>query len=172
MAFAEPCEIPAFAGMMREGGIIASWREDHMTTHLAAMEASLLAAEGGERAMRARAFARFHAGGPDRRRLFLNPAASEARMLDEALGWMLGAVAGEGWVGPQVADLVYQHGSYGRLTAADYADFLDAALAALEAAAGEAWGPAADGWQEGRLRVAAMIAQTIAAWEASPLGPA
>jgi hypothetical protein len=141
-----------------------------MNMRAAAMETSLLASAGAEAEMREATFKRFHAGGPDRRRLFLNPAASEARMLDEALGWMLGAVAGEGWVGPQVADLVYQHGGYGRLTAADYMDFLDAALAALEVAAGEAWGPAAAGWQEGRRRVAAMIAETIAAWEASPLG--
>ena len=72
----------------------------------ATMEASLIAVAEAGIDIRHALFERFLAAFPERREAFLNLDAASRRMTDETLQAMLGLATGEGWVWPQIAELV------------------------------------------------------------------
>lgn len=134
----------------------------------ALIEASLLALDGKEAAMRARLFDRFFARFPERRAIFLALDATSVRMTDETLQWMLGLASGRAWVWSQVAELVFNHRNYGHLSHAEYAMFIDLAIDTL----GEMvpWNADTDAaWRRQGEALKAMIARAQAEWTAAPL---
>lgn len=136
----------------------------------ALIEASLVALDGQEAAMRARLFDRFFAQFPERRAIFLHVEATSVRMTDETLQWMFGLASGKKWVWSQVAELVFNHRNYGHLTHEEYATFIDLAIDALGETLGPAWSAEIDAtWRLQAITLKAMIERAQAEWTAAPL---
>ena len=136
----------------------------------ALIEASLLALDGQEAAMRERLFERFFARFPERRAIFLHVAATSARMTDETLQWMFGLASGEQWVWSQVAELVFIHRNYGDLTHEEYAVFIDLSIDTLGEIVGEAWSADTDAaWRRQAAALKDLIARAQSEWTAAPL---
>lgn len=139
-------------------------------TDAALIEASLLALDGHEAAMRARLFDRFFARFPDRRSIFLAVDATSVRMTDETLQWMLGLASARQWVWSQVAELVFNHRNYGHLGHDEYAAFIDLAIDTLGETIGGAMDAETDAaWRRQAVTLKAMIARAQAEWTAAPL---
>ncbi|QDZ08615.1 globin [Sphingomonas panacisoli] len=139
-------------------------------TDAALIEASLLALDGQEAAMRERLFERFFARFPDRRAIFLAIDATSVRMTDETLQWMLGLASERKWVWSQVAELVFNHRNYGHLTHEEYAVFIDLAIDALGETIVDAWDEKTDAaWRRQAATLKDMIARAQTEWTAAPL---
>ncbi|WP_374526445.1 hypothetical protein [Sphingopyxis sp.] len=139
-----------------------------MTGDVSAMEASLLAVAETGIDIRHALFERFLAAFPERRPAFLNLDAASRRMTDETLQAMLGLAQDEGWVWPQIAELVVTHRNYGTLGAEEYEAFIDMAVDALADAAGAAWSPGCDAaWRDQATALKAMIHRALAEWQAA-----
>ncbi|MBU0824377.1 MAG: hypothetical protein KKA44_01815 [Alphaproteobacteria bacterium] len=138
----------------------------------ALMEASLIAVADASIDIRHALFGRFFAAYPERRASFISVDAASRRMTDETLQMMLGLAAGEEWVWPLVAELVFTHRSYGALPIAEYDAFIDMTVAELGLAAGSAWSEdCALAWQRHADALKAMIRQARAEWaSAMPAG--
>lgn len=136
----------------------------------ALMEASLVAAADVD--IRLPLFERFFAAFPERRASFISVDAASRRMTDETLQMIHGLAAGEGWVWPLVAELVFTHRSYGALPIAEYDAFIDMTVEELGVAAGLAWtGEAAAAWGRHADALKAMIRKARADWaSAMPAG--
>ncbi|MGN6818572.1 MAG: hypothetical protein ACTHJR_07860 [Sphingomonas sp.] len=133
------------------------------------IEASLIALEGREAAMRDLLFDRFFARYPDRRALFLHVAATSVRMTDETLQWMYGLARDRKWVWSQVAELVFNHRNYGDLGQDEYDAFVDFAIDALRDTI-EAWDAATESaWRRQAASLKTLVARARAEWAASPL---
>ncbi len=136
----------------------------------ALIEASLIALDGREAAMRARLFDRFFVRFPDRRAIFLHVDATSVRMTDETLQWLFGLASGRKWVWTQVAELVFNHRNYGTLTHEEYAAFIDLAIDALGETIAETWNAETDAaWRRQAVTLKDMIARAQAEWTAAPL---
>ena len=134
----------------------------------ARIEAALLAVADAVIDIRHALFDRFLNAFPQRRAAFLNLDAASRRMTDETLQAMFGLAQGEGWVWPQIAELVVTHRNYGALTAAEYDAFVDMAVDALAAAAGTAWDADCDAaWRRQAAALKAMIHRALAEWQAA-----
>ena len=121
------------------------------------IEATLVALDGREAAMRDLLFERFFARFPERRALFLHLEATAPRMTDETLQWLYGLAQDRKWVWSQVAELVFNHRNYGALRQEEYDAFVDLAIDALRDTV-DGWNAAAEGaWR----RQAAMTASRI-----------
>jgi len=89
-------------------------------------------------------------------------------MTNETLQAMFGLAQGEGWVWPQIAELVVTHRNYGALTAAEYDAFVDMAVDALAVAAGTAWDADCNAaWRRQAAALKAMIHRALAEWQAA-----
>lgn len=134
----------------------------------ALMEASLLAVADADIDIRHMLFDRFLAAYPARRPAFLNLDAASRRMTDETLQMLLGLARGEGWVWPQIADLVGNHRNYGTLTSAEYDGFIDMTVAELGIAAGGAWNAAtAAAWARQAAALKTLVRKAQAGWESA-----
>lgn len=134
----------------------------------ATMEASLIAVAEAGIDIRHALFERFLAAFPERREAFLNLDAASRRMTDETLQAMLGLATGEGWVWPQIAELVVTHRNYGALRAEEYEAFVDMTVDALADAAGAAWSPDCDAaWRGQGAALKAMIHRALVEWQAA-----
>ena len=133
------------------------------------IEASLIALDGREAAMRGLLFDRFFARFPERRAIFIHVDATSVRMTDETLQWLYGLAQDRKWGWSQVAELVFNHRNYGALRQGEYDVFVDFAIDALRDTV-DTWDAATEG---ALLRQAAtlktLIARARAEWAASPL---
>lgn len=143
-----------------------------MSADAALMDASLVAVANAGIDIRHTLFERFFAVFPDRRASFISVDAASRRMTDETLQMMYGLAQRESWVWPLVAELVFTHRNYGALPIAEYDAFIDMTVAALAAAAGDAWSADCDAaWQRNADALKAMIGKARAEWaEAMPAG--
>lgn len=133
------------------------------------IEASLVALDGSEAAMRARLFDRFLARFPERREIFIHVDATAVRMTDETLQWLHGLAQDRKWVWSQVAELVINHRNYGALRQEEYDAFVDLAIDALRDTI-DTWDAAAEGaWRRQAASLKTLIARARAEWAASPL---
>lgn len=134
------------------------------------MEASLAVAAEREPAVRAALFDRFFERYPERREIFILVERTSVRMTSETFQWMLGITGGEGWVWGQVAELTFQHRTYGRLSHEEYTSFVDLAIDALGEFAGEAWtASCAEAWRAAAAQLKKMLHRAMEEWTASPL---
>jgi hypothetical protein len=79
---------------------------------------------------------------------------------------LLGLARGEGWVWPQLCDLVYAHRSYGALPAPEYDSFID--LTTDETVRASLSGPAAEqAWLRQAAALKALVRKASADWEAA-----
>ncbi|WP_066587451.1 hypothetical protein [Sphingomonas pruni] len=133
------------------------------------IEASLVALDGREAAMRARLFDRFLARFPERRAIFIHVDATAVRMTDETLQWLHGLAQDRKWVWSQVAELVINHRNYGALRQEEYDAFVDLAIDALRDTI-DIWDAATEGaWRRQAASLKTLIARARAEWAASPL---
>jgi hypothetical protein len=133
------------------------------------IEASLVALDGREAAMRALLFDRFLARFPERREIFIHVDATAVRMTDETLQWLHGLAQDRKWVWSQVAELVINHRNYGALRQEEYDAFVDLAIDALRDTI-DTWDAAAEGaWRRQAASLKTLIARARAEWAASPL---
>jgi len=133
------------------------------------IEASLVALDGREAAMRARLFDRFLAHFPERREIFIHVDATAVRMTDETLQWLHGLAQDRKWVWSQVAELVINHRNYGALRQEEYDAFVDLAIDALRDTI-DIWDAATEGaWRRQAASLKTLIARARAEWAASPL---
>jgi hypothetical protein len=131
----------------------------------ALIEASLIALDGREAAMRDLLFDRFFARFPERRAIFLHVDATSVRMTDETLQWMYGLAQDRKWVWSQVAELVFNHRNYGELRQDEYDAFVDLAIDTIDI-----WNAATEGaWRRQAASLKTLIARARAEWAASPL---
>lgn len=135
----------------------------------ALIEASLIALDGREAAMRATLFERFFDRYPARRDIFLHVAASSVRMTDETLQWMYGLAQGRKWVWAQICELVFNHRNYDQLHAEEYAAFIDLAIDALRDTIG-GWDDATDAvWRRQAETLKGLIERAMHEWTEAPL---
>jgi hypothetical protein len=133
------------------------------------IEASLIALDGREAAMRGLLFDRFLARFPERSAIFLHIDATSVRMTDETLQWMYGLAQDRKWVWSQVAELVFNHRNYGELRQDEYDAFVDLAIDALRDTI-DTWTAATEGaWRRQAANLKTLIARARAEWAASPL---
>lgn len=133
------------------------------------IEASLIALEGRETAMRDLLFERFFARFPERRAIFLHVDAISVRMTDETLQWLYGLAQDRKWVWSQVAELVFNHRNYGVLRQEEYDAFVDFAIDALRDTV-DGWSAAAESaWRRQAATLKTLVARARAEWAASPL---
>lgn len=133
------------------------------------IEASLVALDGREAAMRARLFDRFLARFPERRAIFIHVDATAVRMTYETLQWLHGLAQDRKWVWSQVAELVINHRNYGALRQEEYDAFVDLAIDALRDTI-DIWDAATEGaWRRQAASLKTLIARARAEWAASPL---
>src|SRR3954467_3992964 len=92
------------------------------------IEASLIALDGREAAMRELLFDRFFTRFPERRAIFIHVDATSVRMTDETLQWLHGLAQDRKWVWSQVAELVFNHRNYGELRQGEYNAIVDLAI--------------------------------------------
>jgi hemoglobin-like flavoprotein len=111
-------------------------------------------------------YERFFAAFPARREAFLCPEATSVRMTDETLQMMSGLAAGETWVWPLVAELIYTHRAYGALPLREYDAFVDMVVEELEAALGADFTREQEtAWNEQAEALKAMIGKAQAEWD-------
>jgi hemoglobin-like flavoprotein len=111
-------------------------------------------------------YERFFAAFPARREAFLCPEATSVRMTDETLQMMFGLAAGETWVWPLVAELIYTHRAYGALPLREYDAFVDMVVEELEAALGADFTREQEtAWNEQAEALKAMIGKAQAEWD-------
>jgi len=133
------------------------------------IEASLIALDGREAAMRGLLFDRFFARYPGRRAIFLHVEATSVRMTDETLQWLYGLARDRKWVWSQVAELVFNHRNYGELGQDEYDAFVDLAIDALRDTL-DAWtAPTEAAWRRQAATLKTLVARARAEWAASPL---
>ncbi len=133
------------------------------------IEASLIALDGREAAMRTLLFDRFLARFPERRAIFIHVDATAVRMTDETLQWLHGLAQDRKWVWSQVAELVFNHRNYGALRQEEYDAFVDLAIDALRDTV-DTWDAATEGaWRRQAASLKTLIARARAEWAASPL---
>ena len=133
------------------------------------IEASLVALDGRDAAMRELLFDRFFARFPDRRALFLHVEATAPRMTDETLQWMYGLARDRKWVWSQVAELVFNHRNYGDLGQDEYDAFVDLAIDALRDTVDDWNAPTESAWRRQAASLKTLVARARAEWAASPL---
>ena len=125
---------------------------------------ALLAERGIE--LRHGLYERFFTAFPARQAAFLCPEATSVRMTDETLQMLHGLAAGESWVWPLVAELIYTHRAYGALPLREYDAFVDMVVDELEAALGDGWTrDQADAWHEQAEALKTMIGKAQAEWD-------
>jgi hypothetical protein len=133
------------------------------------IEASLVALDGHEVAMRDLLFERFFARFPERRAIFLHVDATSVRMTDETLQWLYGLAQDRKWVWSQVAELVFNHRNYGALRQEEYDAFVDLAIDALRDTV-DGWNAATESvWRRQAATLKTLVARARAEWAASPL---
>ena len=133
------------------------------------IEASLIALDGREAAMRDLLFDRFFARFPERRALFLHVEATAPRMTDETMQWLYGLAQDRKWVWSQVAELVFNHRNYGALRQEEYDAFVDLAIDALRDTV-DGWNAAIESaWRRQAATLKTLVARARAEWAASPL---
>jgi hypothetical protein len=133
------------------------------------IEASLIALDGRETAMRGLLFDRFFARFPERRAIFIHVDATSVRMTDETLQWLYGLAQDRKWVWSQIAELVFNHRNYGELRQDEYDVFVDFAIDALRDTI-DHWDAATEGaWRRQAATLKTLIARARAEWAASPL---
>ncbi|HEX7693058.1 MAG TPA: hypothetical protein VF409_01120 [Sphingomonas sp.] len=133
------------------------------------IEASLIALDGREAAMRDLLFDRFFARFPERRAIFLHVDATSVRMTDETLQWMYGLARDRKWVWSQVAELVFNHRNYGDLGQDEYDAFVDLAIDALRDTVDDWNAPTESAWRRQAASLKTLVARARAEWAASPL---
>jgi hypothetical protein len=140
-----------------------------MMTDAELIEASLVALDGREAAMRALLFDRFLVRFPERREIFIHVDVTAVRMTDETLQWLYGLAQDRKWVWSQVAELVINHRDYGALRQEEYDAFVDLAIDALRDTI-DTWDAATEGaWRRQAASLKTLIARARAEWAASPL---
>ncbi len=133
------------------------------------IEASLIALDGREAAMRALLFERFFSRFPERQSLFIHIAATSVRMTDETLQWMYGIAQEKTWVWSQVCELVFNHRNYGELGQDEYDAFIDLAIDSLGETI-DAWNADTDAaWRRQAIVLKAMVGRARHEWTAAPL---
>ena len=133
------------------------------------IEASLIALDGREAAMRAQLFDRFFARFPEREAIFIHVSASSVRMTDETLQWVYGLAQGKKWVWAQICELVFNHRNYDQLHAAEYAAFVDLAIDALRDTIG-GWDEATEtAWRGQAETLKGLIERAMREWTEAPL---
>lgn len=111
-------------------------------------------------------YERFFAAFPARRSAFLCPEATSVRMTDETLQMLHGLAAGETWVWPLVAELIYTHRAYGALPLREYDAFVDMVVEELAAALGPDFTREQEAaWSEQAEALKTMIGKAQAEWD-------
>lgn len=111
-------------------------------------------------------YERFFAAFPARRSAFLCPEATSVRMTDETLQMLHGLAAGETWVWPLVAELIYTHRAYGALPLREYDAFVDMVVEELEAALGSDFTRDQEtAWSEQAEALKTMIGKAQPEWD-------
>lgn len=125
---------------------------------------ALLAERGIE--LRHGLYERFFAAFPARRAAFLCPEATSVRMTDETLQMLHGLAAGERWVWPLVAELIYTHRAYGALPLREYDAFVDMVVEELQAVLGADFTREQElAWSEQAEALKTMIGKAQAEWD-------
>jgi hypothetical protein len=131
---------------------------------LAQMEASLGAIAERNIDIVPLVFERFFAAFPGQQEIFYNPDASCPRMAGETLEALIGTAAGEPWVPTMITTFVDLHRNYDKISADDYARYVDLVVDTVATAAGADWtDDMARAWQAQAHRLNLLIAGEVGA---------
>lgn len=129
----------------------------------ALLEASLVAlGEGGDDLGQA-LYERFIAAHPEHARAFTYPEAAWDRMTRETLEALVGLAEGAPWVETHVVNFVDLHRNYGDFSPRDYTDWVELAIAEMEARSPGRWPPAASAaWRRQADRLLELVSGELA----------
>lgn len=145
---------------------------DH-STDATLLETSLTTLAERNVDIRHKLYERFFDAFPDRRPVFYNVETSSQRMTDETLQMMYGLAAGESWVWPLVAELVFTHRNYGTLPQEEYDAFIDMVVDEVAAAQPDCWtDEMGAAWARQATALKALISGAREQWaDVMPGGP-